>query len=235
MPKKRSGTNWKNETYPAMTSENTDYIELIPDYLNGILDRETKSRFEEALATDPELKRELDEFRELQTLYKEALPETPEPSDELFGRILDKIDEVEQSRYRNDSSVPSLATRLGELWGRFKHSLTIPWGLAMVQAAVIVFLLIPHLPEKTFDTLGFVTQIPGADQKVEGEMVSFNIVFNESSSEAEIRELLLSISAAIISGPSLKGRYQIAIPGGNERVLSDLRQSELILFVEKAY
>lgn len=215
-----------------MTSVN-EYQELIPEYLNGQLDRETARAFETALEADPELGRELEEYRQLRRLVKSTGSE-PDPSPALFERILETLEETPAPEPQPAPALgPARPFRetLEALLERFRSSLVLPWSLALAQAAVIAILLIPSIPESTYHTLGLVREA------VETEYPSLNIVFSETARETEIRTLLLAVNASIASGPSAQGRYRIIIQqsGDPTAVMTRLRSSELVRFVETAY
>ena len=218
-----------------MTSNNDiDYIALIPDYLNDLLSREEKTQFEITLKSDPNLQNELEEFKEIKALYHGTISETPEPSKAVFNKIIEELDSKQNTvttGFREIKYRPTTSTRIYHFWSRLKDSFTLPWGLALIQAAVIVVLLVPRIPENSYNTLGITRETEGNQE------ISLNIVFNESARESEIRELLIPISGSIINGPSPQGRYQISIPSkhSEKQIVSTLKQSELILFVEKAY
>ena len=218
-----------------MTSRTIDHTALIPEYLNGLLSSEEAAQFEAALGTDADLQTAFEGFKEIQNLYQQDTIGKPViPSDDVFNRIMAEIDTNEKIAEQSDRQItysPTLSVRLTEAWYWFKDSLRIPWGLTVVQAAVIILLLIPRIPDSSYKTLGQTSAIN------DDTHLSFNIVFQESARESDIRKLLLPINGSIVSGPSQQGRYQVIIPHETTegQVLSILKQSELILFVEKSY
>ena len=217
-----------------MISNQNDSFDLIPDYHHGLLDPETRDLFEKELTTNAELRGELREFIRFQGIYREIDGEDPKPSETVFRKIsesIDAIEEKQQEKIITVQQVPHMATRLQQAWSWLKNSVTIPWGMALVQAAVIVILLLPGTNQTAYKTLGFAPGMENAHAET-----SYNVVFKDSAQESEIRELLLTVSGAITSGPSTQGRYVISLPPdkANETVVETLKQSEIIVFIEKA-
>ena len=217
-----------------MTSEPIDFTLLIPDYLNDMLDEKSRVAFEAAVKKDPALKEELEEFKEVRELYQEAIPASTKVSEPIFTRVINSIEaggKNESSRFEEISYRPSLATRLSEFVTGIGKSITIPWTLALVQAAVIVLLVVARTPENRFNTLGTSPLVPA-----DSERIIVNVVFSDSVTEAQIRGLLLKIDGTIIDGPSVQGRYRIRIEEeqASNQTLAELQQSELIRFAEKA-
>lgn len=221
-----------------MTSNTPSLADLIPDYAEGSLDAETLILFEKRLATDTELQQELREFLAFRELYREAQQEPAQPSDAVFRRIVTVIDEHEHVRNlhaREPQPEPSsLSSQLLATWQLLTSSFTLPWGLAAAQAVLIVALLLPGDPQNTttYHTLG---EKSAADTQYHAP--SFNIVFIDSAREADIRALLVSVRASIISGPSLEGRYIITVPsdGDLEQLTGVLRQADIVRFLEETY
>jgi hypothetical protein len=217
-----------------MTSSNPDYFDLIPEYTQGILDPETHQNFEQEMDTNDSLKLEVEDFLTFRKLYLEVDTHTDQPSDSIFHKISNSIDQPviknnidlkESSQFRY--FMPRVLKVLSEL----KDSLTIPWGIVLVQTAVIVLLLLPGSFQTIYKTLG--SSPPAISTQTGG---TFNIVFKQTTQESEIRALLLAVGGTIISGPSVEGRYVIAIrPEKNLNLAVEfLKGSNSILFMEKA-
>ncbi len=217
-----------------MTSENIPYTDLVPDYHRGSLEPELKNLFDKELAANPELQEELNEFVQFQKLYHEIDDENPVPSDAIFKRISESVDSLEQNKQREFKDIPSspaLSIKFLEAWAWLKESVSVPWGMAIVQAIVIVILLLPGTPQKSYKTLSV-----SPETGVNNTRVLFNIVFKDSAKESEIRELLLATNSTITSGPSAQGRYVIALAPGKPtaHVIETLQQADIVIFIEKA-
>ena len=105
-------------------------------------------------------------------------------------------------------------------------------GVALIQTAAIVLLLIPGSNQDTFKTL---SRNSGSD--IVTTAGSFNIVFEKSAPEEEIRKLLLSIGGNIISGPSAQGLYVIALTSDKttSQALQTLKNASIVTFSTRAY
>jgi hypothetical protein len=216
-----------------MISEPTSFFDLIPDYVQGRLAPDITAAFVERLTVDQELRRELDEFLALRNLYRQTEVTQPPPSEAVFQRIEATINAAETSLTEQHHSSPLSSskpwTHLQECWARLKPSFSIPWGLAIAQACLIVILLLPGQPDDSYQTLS-----SGSEVAIATSGPRFNIVFSESAFEADTRTLLLDTSATIVAGPSAEGRYVIVLPDDDnlqERV-ARLRRNEVVRFLE---
>ncbi|MBE0584581.1 MAG: hypothetical protein IH612_12595 [Desulfofustis sp.] len=216
-----------------MTSDTSSFLDLIPDYVQGCLDSETRAAFEERLTSDAELKKELDDFKMFKALYGQVNDDLPPPSEAIFQKIDTAIASQEADRFRHHHPTrflsPSHTSRLLTGWERLKASFSLPWGLAAVQALLIVILLVPGNPDPHYQTLGSKDDslaVPGS--------TSFNIVFSDSAVEAQIRTLLVTVHASIIDGPSAEGRYVIVMPEDDnlQQSIEKLQQEAIVHFLE---
>jgi len=218
-----------------MTSNITDFSDLIPEYQHDLLNPDMKALFEEELTHNSALQMELEEFNDFQQLYQELDSEEPQPDDLQFDAILSSIDAGAEKKNRlipKNQTEPAAIANLLEFWDRLKTSLTIPWGVALVQMAAIVILLLPGTNKDTFETLSRSSSLDAAHSSI-----SFNIVFQKSAQEEEIRELLLSIGGSITSGPSVQGLYVITLPSDAPipKVTKILTGSNIVAFNKRAY
>ncbi len=202
--------------------------ELIPLYLNKRLSEKEKKEFEYTLDKYPELKHELEEFSKIKDVYKEMEHEVPVPSGVLYQRILKNIKPEAKL-----SLTPPLKGSIERLQGFLKNLFLSPrlsWGVAAVQFAVILLLVIILVSGDRFRTLTS-TDTPPKDG------VRVHIIFDKESREKEIREVLNKAGAMIIRGPSPEGLYIIEIKERKdvEEVLGVLRKTEIVRFAEKAY
>ncbi|NNF21796.1 MAG: hypothetical protein HKN67_07635, partial [Saprospiraceae bacterium] len=187
-----------------MTSNNPDYFDLIPEYLQGTLDPETHQKFEQEMETNDSLKIEVEDFSKFRTMYHEIDAHTDQPSDSMFHKISNSIDQLEIKEgidSKETSQFQSFRLRILEVVSELKDSLTIPWGIAVLQTAVIVLLLLPGTSQTIYKTLG--SSPPAISTQTDN---AYNIVFKQTTHESEIRVLLLSVGGTIISGPSEEGR-----------------------------
>lgn len=218
-----------------MTStKTTQYIDKIPDYHHGLLTPDETVDFEKELEKNRELQEELTEFRNFAKLYQQVDSDIPEPSPQLFDRIMTSIEHAEESgaqETRQADREGLFSSILANIISWLKESVSLPWGLAVVQAVALVILLLPAPQTTNYKTLSSVTPL---SETMQGE--SYNIVFKPNAREADIRELLLSCKASIVSGPSPQGRYIIVLPddGDQRKKLEELKKQEPILFIERS-
>lgn len=126
---------------------------------------------------------------------------------------------------------PSLGARLLEAWSWLKEWKSIPWvGRSPAGSCIIIFLP-TGITQETHETLDFFPEKMAVQTDP-----TYNIVFESSASEAEIRTLLLTIDGNIVSGPSAQGRYVIIQPHGSarEQTIARLKLSNIIFFAEIA-
>ena len=218
-----------------MISNITDYSDLIPEYQYGLLTPDMKALFEEELTKNGALQIALEEFNDFQQLYQELDSEEPQADDLQFDAIVSSIDAGAEKKNRlsqKNQTEPTAIANVLEFWDWLKTSLTIPWGVALVQMVAIVILLLPGTNQDTFETLSRNSSLGAAHSSI-----SFNIVFQKSAQEKEIRELLLSIGGSITSGPSVQGLYVIALSTNAPipKVTEILTGSNIIVFSKRAY
>ena len=218
-----------------MTSNITDYSDLIPEYRNDLLDADTKALFEEELVHNSALQMALEEFNDFQELYQEIDSEEPQADETQFAAIMSSIDAGAKNKTsvnQKTKSESTAMTNLLEFWEWMKNSFSLSWGVALVQTAVIAMLLFSGTNQDTFETLSRSSDIETAHSAI-----FFNIVFQKSAQEEEIRKLLLGIGGSITSGPSVQGLYVVALPADVSipNVVKILNDSTIVTFSKRAY
>ncbi|NWF93649.1 MAG: hypothetical protein HXY46_12075 [Syntrophaceae bacterium] len=202
--------------------------ELIPLYLNGRLSEEERRGFERALREHPELQSELIDYSEIKGIYPEIEKDLPPPSPDLYERILSKI-RLEGER-ASTAWISDQKQRVVDFLRGIFSSPRLSWGIAAVQLAIIILLVIHNLGEDRTRTLS-------SEDLLRKEGVIINVLFDKESKEKEIREVLTKVGATIIRGPSPDGLYKIAVKDQQNisHVLEVLRKSEIVRFAERAY
>jgi anti-sigma-K factor RskA len=189
--------------------------ELIPLYVRDGLEENVRNEVERAIEADPELQREVAEWRSIRAGYRELTGSLPGLSPGAFDRVRHKVEEKHDSK--------------GLL--RFFSSPRLAWGFAAAQFAVIIvmsLLLVQHRSE--FRTLSAQVTTNKGETRL-------NIVFREDATEAEIRRLLLSAGAKIVDGPSPSRCYVIAVADskGVDKALAGFRASGIVILAEKCF
>ncbi len=205
-----------------MTFKLDDFKEFVPLYLNNRLSADDRAAFEQAIDKDPELKRELDEFSEINTLYKEIEQEIPMPADDLFKRVSARIKSRAQAS-------PSLKENLIDTLKSIFYSPRVSWAVTAVLLAVILFMAFPSQNSEKFKTLTL--------KNTYDHGTKINIVFDKEAKEKDIRGILTETEAVIISGPTPEGLYTILIKDKDavEARLKTLRSSKTVKLAERSY
>lgn len=198
----------------------TELKNLIPLYLNDLLENSQKIKIEKYLQEDESLRKELKEWDLIKKAYQLIAEETPEPSKEAFSKILKRLKK----------------NRIQEIYEKLLFILTplkspkFSFALILLQF-ILILILLSHIwfSQKTYYTLS-------TPALIDKNLVKINIIFKETAREKEIRELLLSNQAKIIDGPYPSGVYIIGIEKDKmNKVLDAFKKSNIVEFTEKAY
>ena len=216
-----------------------EVIELLPWYVNATLDEHERREVSEHLASCMPCRTELEEMTVLQRAVVESSDELPAPSQALLKQAMAQIDSFERARQTARS-----ASWLSELKDRVGDAL-LGWCGPMPNLARAVvaaqFLLIAGLA----GGLGFSlwsdrdhTTLSGTAQTGGGARLA--IRFNDSITEAQLRQVVREINGKIVDGPSSLGIYTVEVPiapektAELEKLLRALRSREqLVTYVEK--
>ena len=202
---------------------------LLPWYANGTLtgdeEREVRDHLEECV----DCREELERCRALGELYESAASSAPAPHPARIERFW--------ARARTDGESETPPHSRG----------TSPWRwIALAEAAVLAILvgsLAAGFPGGTTPAAeetapAYRTLSSTAQVEAPGESSLFRVVFAPETPEREIREILLSLDARLVEGPSPYGVYTVAVPGHGEegsvaeRTTSRLREHESVRFAE---
>lgn len=186
--------------------------ESIPLYVKGLLPEARRTEIEEATGRCPELRAEIAYWRTIECAFQEIERTIPEPSPRLYQTIMERVQ------------------RPG-LFSRFIPSPRVAFAFAVLQFLIIIMLgayIVQQKAEyKTMSTPSVVSEYA----------VLINVVFRETATEAEIRELLLKTGGKIMDGPSRSGHYRIGYtsPEHAHAALGIFHNSRNVLLAEKTY
>jgi len=181
------------------------YRENLPMYINGSLPADERADFEQQLSQDAELKKEADFLSAVRRYVKDEKVTTP-------GEMgLFKLKRQIKKESENKVATKTLTKK----WRTFAIAASL---VLVVQAGVMVSM----------------TQQQDAFVPLSGSDYSENVVqvqFISSTRENDIRELLISLDASIIQGPSKNGIYRIELKNLNDEILKQLQQAKIVDFV----
>lgn len=250
-----------NEKKQTLTHE--EACELLSWYVNESLAETEAAKVKTHLSVCNECQQEIETINELKNIVWLSNENLPSPSTQVFESIMNRIVEYEATRADNIRS----ENFLSKLQSFFSETLST-WNtfskLAFATQFVILFLLIGAflLSFQRSRQLEFLatqekTRADQNEKQLEemknkyivlvgsngvdlANTVRINIAFQEKATEREIRELLSSINATIINGPS-EQFYVITLPvkdADRQKVLNEgleklKANSKVILFAEE--
>jgi len=184
---------------------------LLPWFANGTLDGEERAFVERHVAQCPRCRQEVDWLRKLYAACAAGEAQTEAPA--VFRKLRRKLEAPRSRR-------PSLGAR---------HARWTRWAMG-AQFALIVALgaLWVHDTEResAYRTLGALPVVaPPA-----GALV---VVFDPSTSEAEMRRVMRAADARVVDGPTRSNAYVLAVPAGRrEQAIETLKSEHAVALVE---
>jgi hypothetical protein len=198
--------------------------EMLPWYVNGTLTTAEEKMVESHLASCPRCQNELDDCSAMNAALREAEEQVPSPHPVQLTRLLEKIDALPEPE-----QLPAIAT--SSAW--FRSSTTLRW-VAAAQLLLLLGLgaLFLHQPAATgarFVTLSQRSENPRGPE--------VRMVFADSATAGQVRDLLLRVGGHMTEGPSEVGAYTVQIAGGAHKdpldlVLAYLRAQPIVRFAQ---
>jgi anti-sigma factor RsiW len=187
--------------------------ELLPWYVNGTLTGRDLDVVTGHLAGCAACAAEVTRCRDLAvTVVSGSSGMEPARSAERLARVLARIDAIETAGAGSPRWRERLRERLDGLRELFQSTpAPARWALA-VQGALVVLLVavsawqLALSANSPYHTLASGTQEPGRGQ------AKIHVVFNENTTEREIRTLLEQLGGRIVDGPSTVGAYTVQVP-----------------------
>lgn len=222
------------QTQKSVYSDHDDVLMLLPWYANGSLAGEESDRVRNHLKVCLTCRRELANT----TLLAESLEREPameisyKPS---FDRLMGRIRQEQQPKAATPARRPRVTwhARLAEWASEFAAPrYAVPALATVTMAAVIPFLMqdTGSSPDLTpsYQTLA----MPGSMAKFVGN--DLQLVFSDGASKKEIANLIASVQAELVDGPSAKGVYTVRISHGRDLgdALARLRHDAKVVFAE---
>ncbi len=203
--------------------------ELLPWFLNGTLPPEEEAAVAKQLQLSPEVRAEFADLQDMAKAVHENRPKDWEPSAGHLSGIMARIDaETAPAAEPTTASRPSGVMEWFRNLGRgTRWVLGAQLACILVLAGVLFSGQMPARDDGTFRTL----TSTGSGTIVER---SIKVVFAPETTTEQIQELLASIDAKIIDGPSALGSFMIAIPDDMliETARAALRESPFVVLVQ---
>jgi hypothetical protein len=203
--------------------------QLLPWYANNTLTTEERGAVEEHLKSCAACQAELELLREVSGAMNEAADEAPSANRSL-ARTLAAIEQWEESKHPARQS--RLERWMDSLWN--PSTLTARWVFAaqfLLILALGTVLLIPR--HDAGPGLGHI--LSGGEQIAGGTRVT--VIFAPNTTVERMSQILSSLNAKIVSGPSAAGVYIVELPPGKEAdvqlLIDKLRGNDAIQFVER--
>ncbi len=206
---------------------------LAPLYIQGRLLESEAIEFERGLQRHPELRSELETYTSIADVYQDVEEKVAPPSPQLFDTILEKVETDERSPKAHDlHSRQTFSPGFSEtITGWFRTVFRAPkigWGVAAVQCALIVLLLLPGVRQSEYQALS------ASDPEVTAK-TTLQLVFDEQTTEKEIRYVVQTLGGEITGGPSAEGVYKVGIEKDKDvdSIILTLRSKPNVLFIER--
>ncbi len=167
-------------------------------------------------------------------ILEETAEVIPPADPELFARIEESIaGSLPTGQPQQTPSISSLQTLLNTIRDYFRRP-QLAWGVAAVQAIVLCLFIASTPVKNNYHTLstGQTDMEPPAGS-------TFYVIFHENAQLRDIEQLLTRTNGTIINGPGKRGIYTIrfysAPTATGKNILTSLKDSSLITFIERAY
>jgi hypothetical protein len=211
-----------------MCSDKQHYFDQIPLYINGLLSLDEKSEFEEMTKAHPDLEKELSLFQDMESSFNADENIEDEHFDTLFSKIEQNISALDSHSIK--IPVENSESLISKLAGLFAIP-QLAWGVAAMQMVILLSVVNFNTgEEQTYATLSGSTDTSVTQQQ------KINVVFDDTASNRQIRELLLSANAQITDGPSKIGSFIISTNKENaQATLTKLQNTSWVSFAEPRY
>jgi putative zinc finger protein len=215
-------------------SQNHQEIQhLLPWYVNETLPAAERERVAAHLSGCSACLTELETLQVLRSAVRDSNERLPHPSEGQLDTLVARIEKSESDSPRR--KIRTLAARFNEWWSALpalaKSAMIAQAVAVVVLAGASVVLVIrasrweavaieerqranlnESLLAREKKRADDYQALSGSQQDSGGTSVKITVLFREGAREKEIRDLLLSINAEFLSGPSKGGYYVIRIP-----------------------
>src|SRR5262245_29614850 len=214
-----------------------EVIELLPWYANATLSERERQEVDAHLSSCATCAEELNQLKTIQLAVVESAEALPEPSNALLQRAMAEIDTFERGRKKTAAKSGSWLSEILEqagdaLFGWFGPMPSLARAVVAAQFLVIVGLA-GGLGYSMWNR-GETTTLSGVDRG-SGDHARIKIAFSESTTAAQLRQLLGEFRGEIVAGPSAQGLYTIEVPIARtntdqlDRLVQSLRAKQQIV------
>jgi hypothetical protein len=209
---------------PMERSEKRRLHELLPWYLNGMLDEKDKEWVEQFLRDHPDTENELAWHQQLRDALD--IRHMKIPANVGLHRLLEQVNAEEAKTHLGFfERVRRFFTGLNP-----RPALAVAAVLVVAQAITLGF-LVNKVQDQDRLILGYSTTRAVAGQQDLNRPV-LRITFKSGATERDIRLLLLQVQGRIIDGPTQLGDYRVELPAERlEEAKSVLQKSKIVELV----
>jgi hypothetical protein len=202
-------------------------FELIPWYVNDTLENGERERVAQHIAECPACAEEIARCRTIAAVVRSADMGDMNPSNERVARMMARIESTDWST--PDHRRHSIREWVRKIRHTFEETPSrVRWALA-AQAAVIVLLTGAIVLQLSASPGPLYRTLSDAGANLESGRSRIQVIFAEDITEREMRTLLDSIGATIISGPSPIAVYTLGIAGGDSDPAGRIRETLAVL------
>jgi anti-sigma factor RsiW len=181
---------------------------LLPWYLNGTLREDERRQVDQHLSSCEACRAELDELAQLKVQLHEVYGAQSEASAQTQRAVLAQVKLDVSAKRAKSVTGPQWLNGLDDWF----QSLFVPrWAPALA-----VTLLVAQLGL----LLWSVTRLTPSDQVITrwlgSPTVRLRVVFQEATSERQIRSLIQGLHGRIVDGPTSDGAYIMEVPAGDQ-------------------
>ena len=202
--------------FPLDDPVHQEAAELLPWFANGTLVGVERANVNRHVSECIACRRGLEDLRALQRAIQRD--DVDSAATQAFAQLKTRIEQDKSERPQD------LLRRFASRW---TNSEVWVRGLLIAQSAMLVLISIAYLSHPAPQ---YYRTLAAASPKARGDIV---VIFQTTASERAIRDVLLSVRASIVDGPSVEGAYTLKSRDGTEQsTLSQLRQQSIVRFCE---
>lgn len=229
-----SSTNTELDMLSTTYNSHKVIIKLLPDFVNGSLNKGENTKIEIHLRNCFICKSELSRLQNV-AIQKTFITNRPS----ILGTILKY--KANNENIINKTAVINEPEALGFKIGNICSINSLPIPALAMASTIFISLLLPRLLFKSPDEISITQFKTLSNSEIASvQKNSVRVIFLDDSQKNDINNLLHSVNGRIINGPNEQGEYSIAI--NNELnsknvadVLVTLKENSNVLFAEPSY